>query len=298
MQVHVVGVQAQADRERALRVEVDEQHLAAVLGERGAQVDGRRGLADATLLVAHRDDPRVAVGAERCAARAAPASDGRSGRAGPRRHRRGSGRAARRGPGRRRAARGRRRRRTASDVGTGSGRSRGRSSCGRGGVGVAGDLRTTSRHQRWHLGALLPGVPEPPDGCLVPKSFTRVPLVWPRCAKVDSSVCRAQRGDSTGDVSRPTTGSVDDGAIPVHLGMTCARRRRAVHRQRLPVHNSVHRPRHRMLSVTPGSRSVTVVEWFPQVGRRFLRCGVPAGAAVRTARGGARWRTPRAGCPR
>ena len=58
-QVHLVRVQAEADRQRALRVEVDQQHLAAELGERGTQVDGRRGLADATLLVAHRDDARA-----------------------------------------------------------------------------------------------------------------------------------------------------------------------------------------------------------------------------------------------
>ena len=64
-QLHVVRVHAQADRQRALRVEVDQQHLAAVLRERGAQVDRRRGLADAALLVAHRDDPGVAVDADR-----------------------------------------------------------------------------------------------------------------------------------------------------------------------------------------------------------------------------------------
>ena len=58
-------VEAEADRERALRVEVDEQDLAAVLRQRGAQVDGRRGLADAALLVAHRDHPGVAVGGQR-----------------------------------------------------------------------------------------------------------------------------------------------------------------------------------------------------------------------------------------
>ena len=48
----LVRVDAQADRERALRVEVDQQHLAAVLGQRGAQVDRGRGLADPALLVA------------------------------------------------------------------------------------------------------------------------------------------------------------------------------------------------------------------------------------------------------
>ena len=64
-QVHLVRVEAEADRQRALRVEVDEQDLAAVLHQRGTQVDGRRGLADAALLVAHRDDPGVAVGGQR-----------------------------------------------------------------------------------------------------------------------------------------------------------------------------------------------------------------------------------------
>ena len=60
-QVHLVRVQAQPDRQRALRVEVDQQHLAAVLGQRGAQVDRGRGLADPALLVAHRDHAGVAV---------------------------------------------------------------------------------------------------------------------------------------------------------------------------------------------------------------------------------------------
>ncbi len=59
------GFSPRPDRERALRVEVDQQHLAAVLRERGAQVDRGRGLADAALLVAHRDDPGVAVDADR-----------------------------------------------------------------------------------------------------------------------------------------------------------------------------------------------------------------------------------------
>ena len=61
-QVHLVRVEPEPDRERALRVEVDQQHLAAELGQRRAEVDGGRGLADAALLVAHRDDPGVAVG--------------------------------------------------------------------------------------------------------------------------------------------------------------------------------------------------------------------------------------------
>src|SRR5699024_4704388 len=39
-QVEIVGVQAETDRERTLRVEVDGQHTAAVIGERGTEVDG------------------------------------------------------------------------------------------------------------------------------------------------------------------------------------------------------------------------------------------------------------------
>lgn len=60
-EVQLHRVDPEADGERALRVEVDEQDPAPVLRERGAQVDGRRGLADAALLVAHRDDLRGAV---------------------------------------------------------------------------------------------------------------------------------------------------------------------------------------------------------------------------------------------
>jgi hypothetical protein len=59
--VELVRIGAQARGEGALRVEVHEQHPAARLGERGAEVDGRRRLADPALLVDHRDDPRRAV---------------------------------------------------------------------------------------------------------------------------------------------------------------------------------------------------------------------------------------------
>jgi hypothetical protein len=38
--------------------EVDDQHVLADGGERGAEIDGGRGLADATLLVGDRQDPR------------------------------------------------------------------------------------------------------------------------------------------------------------------------------------------------------------------------------------------------
>ena len=64
-QVHLVRVQTQTHRQRPLGVEVDEQHLAAVLRQRGTQVDRGRGLPDPTLLVAHRDDAGVAVRGER-----------------------------------------------------------------------------------------------------------------------------------------------------------------------------------------------------------------------------------------
>jgi hypothetical protein len=68
-----VRVDAEADRAGALRVEVDQQHLAPVLGEGGAQVDRGGRLADATLLVGQRDDPRgaVPVGGHRLGDRAA-----------------------------------------------------------------------------------------------------------------------------------------------------------------------------------------------------------------------------------
>ena len=56
-----VRVDPEPDRQRALRIEVDQQHPAAQLGQRRAQVDGGRGLADPALLVAHGDDQRGAV---------------------------------------------------------------------------------------------------------------------------------------------------------------------------------------------------------------------------------------------
>ena len=63
--VELVRLHAEPDRQRALRVEVDEQDPAAELGQRRAEVDRRRGLADAALLVAQRDDPRRPVPVER-----------------------------------------------------------------------------------------------------------------------------------------------------------------------------------------------------------------------------------------
>src|SRR5690606_15593388 len=67
--VQLVSGDAEAHGQGALRVEVDEQHPAAVLRQRRAQVDRRRGLADAALLVAHRDDPSRAVPVKRCGRR-------------------------------------------------------------------------------------------------------------------------------------------------------------------------------------------------------------------------------------
>jgi len=61
---HVEVAHSEAGREGALRVEVDGEHLASVLGERGGQVDGGGGLAHPALLVAEGDDPGRAVAAE------------------------------------------------------------------------------------------------------------------------------------------------------------------------------------------------------------------------------------------
>ena len=62
---HVVGrggaalaVDAEAGRGVALRIEVDDQHVLADRGERGAEIDRGRGLADAALLVGEREDAR------------------------------------------------------------------------------------------------------------------------------------------------------------------------------------------------------------------------------------------------
>src|SRR5690606_38755130 len=63
--VQLVGVDPQTRGGCTLRVEVDDEDPPAVLGERGAEVDGRRRLAHAALLVAHRDDARRSVAVER-----------------------------------------------------------------------------------------------------------------------------------------------------------------------------------------------------------------------------------------
>ena len=64
---HVIGgvapalaVDAEPGRGIALRIEIDDQHPLADGGERGAEIDRRRGLADAALLVGDRQHPRQA----------------------------------------------------------------------------------------------------------------------------------------------------------------------------------------------------------------------------------------------
>ena len=55
--VELQRVDPETDRQRALRVEVDEQHPSPLLGQRRAQVDRGGGLPHAAFLVAHGDDP-------------------------------------------------------------------------------------------------------------------------------------------------------------------------------------------------------------------------------------------------
>jgi hypothetical protein len=54
-----LAADAERDADVALRVDVDEQHPQARLGEARGDVDGRGGLARAALVVEHRDAPRV-----------------------------------------------------------------------------------------------------------------------------------------------------------------------------------------------------------------------------------------------
>ena len=56
--VQLLMADPQTGRERALRVEVDEEDLTAELRECGTHVDRRGGLADPTLLITHGDDGR------------------------------------------------------------------------------------------------------------------------------------------------------------------------------------------------------------------------------------------------
>ena len=55
--VEATRLDAEAGGGVALRVEVDDQDLPTELGEGGTQIDGRRRLADPTLLVGDREDP-------------------------------------------------------------------------------------------------------------------------------------------------------------------------------------------------------------------------------------------------
>ena len=54
----LLGLEPEREREARLRVEVDEQHPLAEVGERQADGLGRRGLGNAALLVGDREDPR------------------------------------------------------------------------------------------------------------------------------------------------------------------------------------------------------------------------------------------------
>ena len=52
-----LALETEAAREVGLGVQVDEQHALFGHGERGSQVDGGRGFANATLLIGDGDDP-------------------------------------------------------------------------------------------------------------------------------------------------------------------------------------------------------------------------------------------------
>ena len=54
-------IDAEAGRGVALRVEIDDQHVLADGGERRAEIDRGRGLADAALLVGEREHARSRV---------------------------------------------------------------------------------------------------------------------------------------------------------------------------------------------------------------------------------------------
>src|SRR5690606_4501898 len=56
-----VGFDPEPHAERTLRIHVDEQDALPQLGHGRPEVDGGRRLADATLLVGHRDHPRGAA---------------------------------------------------------------------------------------------------------------------------------------------------------------------------------------------------------------------------------------------
>ena len=62
---HGIGVDAQPHRGRTLRVEIDDKHATPILAQCTSDIDGTGGLADATFLVAHGDDPRRTVRLQR-----------------------------------------------------------------------------------------------------------------------------------------------------------------------------------------------------------------------------------------
>ena len=55
--LHGIRVDAQSHSGGTLRIEIDDKHAAAILGQRTGNIDGAGGLTYATLLVAHGDDP-------------------------------------------------------------------------------------------------------------------------------------------------------------------------------------------------------------------------------------------------
>ena len=67
-----LALDAEAGRGVALRIEVDDQHVLADGGQRGAEIDRGRGLADAALLVGDGEDARRL----RCSARSAGLPNG------------------------------------------------------------------------------------------------------------------------------------------------------------------------------------------------------------------------------
>ena len=65
---------AEPGRGVALRIEIDDQHPLADRGERRAEIDGRRRLADAALLIGDRQNPGLAGSDRRCSSRINPPS--------------------------------------------------------------------------------------------------------------------------------------------------------------------------------------------------------------------------------
>ena len=56
--LHGIRVDAQSHSGGTLRIEIDDKHAAAILGQRTGNIDGAGGLTYATLLVAHGNDTR------------------------------------------------------------------------------------------------------------------------------------------------------------------------------------------------------------------------------------------------